>query len=342
MKTIEMSEQEGIKIKTTVVDATANVLVVEINGYVDQANCHVLQKTIDDCLAKQFYNLVFDLQHLVYMSSAGWGVLIGEIKRFRENGGDIKLANMGPEIYEIYQMLEFYHIISEYASVADALKSMNVSSSPGRVEKKTVETPPPPPPKAPIVTPPPKPRAETPPPTPKPRAETPPTPKSPPQASPKAPQPERTRPIEEALNLPDDPAENDKVEETPEAPVYTPKAPVDENQGVIIDEEIDINIDGILANEGITKSGAKRDQSNYVEFDPDKYARRINIKVMPLPDKVRDIIANDPYLSVWNIRKKLREPEYGAVKIGYFKLKSLLKSLELDTKEKRYRFFRSA
>lgn len=68
------------------------------------------------------------------------GVLIGEIKRFRENGGDIKLANMGPEIYEIYQMLEFYHIISEYASVADALKSMNIGSSPGRVEKKTVET----------------------------------------------------------------------------------------------------------------------------------------------------------------------------------------------------------
>lgn len=43
MKTIEMSEQEGIKIKTTVVDATANVLVVEINGYVDQANCHAAE-----------------------------------------------------------------------------------------------------------------------------------------------------------------------------------------------------------------------------------------------------------------------------------------------------------
>lgn len=332
MKTIEMSEQEGIKIKTTVVDATANVLVVEINGYVDQANCHVLQKTIDDCLAKQFYNLVFDLQHLVYMSSAGWGVLIGEIKRFRENGGDIKLANMGPEIYEIYQMLEFYHIISEYASVADALKSMNIGSSPGRVEKKTVETPPPPPPKTPIVTPPPKTPVEPPPP-----------PKTPPQSKPVAPKPERTRPIEEALNLPDDNSDHDKVDETPEAPVYNPpKAPAEDNQNIIIDEEIDINIDGILANEGITKSGAKRDQSNYVEFDPDKYARKINIKVMPLPDKVRDIIANDPYLSVWNIRKKLREPEYGAVKIGYFKLKSLLKSLELDTKEKRYRFFRSA
>lgn len=261
--------------------------------------------------------------------------MIGEIKRFRENGGDIKLANMGPEIYEIYQMLEFYHIISEYASVADALKSMNISSSPARVEKKKVETPPPPPPKPPkppLVTPPPKAPVETPPP-----------PKTPPQSSPVTPQPERTRPIEEALNLPDDDVDHDKVEETPEGPVYDPpKAPTDDSQNIIIDEEIDINIDGILANEGITKSGGKRDQSNYVEFDPDKYARKVNIKVMPLPDKVRDIVANDPYLSVWNIRKKLRDPEYGAVKIGYFKLKSLLKSLELDTKEKRYRFFRSA
>ena len=42
------------------------------------------------------------------------------------------------------------------------------------------------------------------------------------------------------------------------------------------------------------------------------------------------------------IKKTLRQPEYGVLKIGYWKLRSLLKSLELDTKEKRYRFYRSA
>ncbi|RMF59382.1 MAG: anti-sigma factor antagonist, partial [Calditrichaeota bacterium] len=120
-----MIEQEGIKIESKLVDKKSRITLVTISGYVDQANCHLLQKTIDQCLADECYNLIFDFQHLVYMSSAGWGVLIGEIKRFRENGGDIKLANMGPEIYEIYQMLEFYHIISEYPSVEEALKSFN-------------------------------------------------------------------------------------------------------------------------------------------------------------------------------------------------------------------------
>ena len=28
------------------------------------------------------------------MSSAGWGIFVGEVKRFREKGGDIKLVNM--------------------------------------------------------------------------------------------------------------------------------------------------------------------------------------------------------------------------------------------------------
>ena len=130
-----MIEQEGIKIETKLVESHPGVVMVETSGYVDQANCHLLQKTIDDSLAGDTYKLIFDFKNLVYMSSAGWGVLIGEIKRFRESGGDIKLANMGPEIYEIYQMLEFYHIISEYPSVEEALKSFGDSLETQRMEE---------------------------------------------------------------------------------------------------------------------------------------------------------------------------------------------------------------
>jgi len=126
-----MIEQEGIKINTKLIDKSSYIYLINLGGYVDQTNVHILQNAIDEKLNKEQYKLIFDLKDLKYMSSAGWGVLIGEIKRFRESGGDIKLINMGPEVYEIYQMLEFYHIISEYSSLNDATESFTINQESG-------------------------------------------------------------------------------------------------------------------------------------------------------------------------------------------------------------------
>lgn len=375
-----MIEQEGIKIETKVMDEEARIMLIGISGYVDQANCHLLQEMINKSLKDKYYRLVFNLQNLVYMSSAGWGVLIGEIKRFRESSGDIKLANMGPEIYEIYQMLEFYHIISEYPSLEDALKSFNlkpkmVSASapvpeakkekPKAAEKKSgakKAAPPGPAIKEKPVS------AELPPPEQKPlkparelgeikpeQAREPLETKNPLLTGtlfeePAAPEPPSVDlPLEAPSPKPQEPEEREVTfqperngeEAFIEEPPFKPEVP-GEGKNIIIDQEIDINIDGILANEGISTALAQTDKVNYIAFDAEKYSRRIDIKVMPVPDKVRDIISQHPELSPRAIRKMLRQPEYGGVKIGYFKLRSLLKSLELDTKEKRYRYHRSA
>ncbi len=378
-----MIEQEGIKIETKVMDDEARIMLIGISGYVDQANCHLLQEMINKSLKDKYYRLVFNLQNLVYMSSAGWGVLIGEIKRFRESSGDIKLANMGPEIYEIYQMLEFYHIISEYPSLEDALKSFNlkpkmVSASapvqeakkekPKVVEKKSgakKAAPPQPAAKEKPVS------AELTPPEEKPlkpaqeigeikpeQTREPLETKNPLLTGTLFEEPARPEPLSidipaeepspklEALEEPEErevtfQPERNGEESLIEEPSFKPEVP-GEDTNIIIDQEIEINIDGILANEGISTALAQTDKVNYIAFDAEKYGRRIDIKVMPVPDKVRDIISQHPELSPRAIRKMLRQPEYGGVKIGYFKLRSLLKSLELDTKEKRYRYHRSA
>jgi anti-sigma B factor antagonist len=416
-----MIDQEGIKIDIKVIDYESRLAMVTVSGYVDQANCHLLQQTIGKCLDDKYYHVVFDLQKLVYMSSAGWGVLIGEIKRFRENGGDIKLANMGPEIYEIYQMLEFYHIISEYPSIEDALKSFNVKSighseepavakefteeeSAGRekaidegeeaaadvgVEEGST------------------PEAE----------ETlaeelaPETEETPAEEElEEEPEPEEIiedganaksavseedeNSVSEDVSPEEKPADEEKksifeepirkedfiklstsdkqseitdeahpLEEEEQGEIETgpeeketniqvskkeskyrenSKGTSDDNSKIISEDEIDINIEGILADEGISISSSSPSGLNYVEFDPEKYTRRVDIKMMPVPDKIREIVAHNPELNPLQIRKMLNHPDYGGVNIGYLKLKSLLKSLELDTKEKRYRFYRSS
>ena len=293
-----MIEQEGIKVNTKLLDKETRIMLINISGYVDQANCHILQKTIDQCLKDECYNLIFDFQNLVYMSSAGWGVLIGEIKRFRENGGDIKLANMGPEIYEIYQMLEFYHIISEYPSVEDALKSYDIGADIDQIEKVSYVSQN----DNPII--------------------------------------EDNEPTEK--EEPTIPLEKNETEPIPETLKPNEEPAAEEVPKQVVEDEIDVNIDDILASEGIERTREFESDPNYVAFDPERYNRKIDPKIMPIPDKIRFIVARHPEFSTWKIKKTLRQPDYGNVKIGFFKLRSLLKELELDTKEKRYRFYRSA
>ncbi len=429
-----MIDQEGIKIVSKVIDDTNRIKLIEVGGFVDQANCHLLQNTIDQCLNEQHYNLVFDLQNLAYMSSAGWGVLIGEIRRFRESNGDIKLINMGPEIYEVYQMLEFYHIISEYGSIEEALKSLDMGAAVEKFDvrktrKQTEEEPAAPAAEVeseaasvpPIVDEPP----ETDPPTkeailvkgasdkdalpqeepqvektlqaeesnaealedhplveeetelskeqiePDPAVETSPdianeSPMEEPQEVDFLENTDVSNPAEMSeifseTKQKEENVEKDDTEDFPEEDTgtFVEESPVDnfsenreaeayaedglvQNSDIILEEEIDVNIDGILANEGISKSIQSIDPSGYIQFDPGKYNRNINIKVMPIPDKIRDIVGKYPELSPRQIQKMLTHPDYGSVKIGFFKLRSLLKALDLDTKEKRYRFYRSA
>ena len=319
-----MIEQEGIKIEIKEVDTESRIRLLQISGYVDQANCHLLQKTIDDCLADEYYCLTFNLQNLVYMSSAGWGVLIGEIKRFRESGGDIKLANMGPEIYEIYQMLEFYHIISEYPSVDEAIASFDSVSGSTKVEVEKVvkEANDTPPPAAPVA----------------------PKPEPTPDPAPVEPPVEDVREIEMTVESSDieellgNTPSNNNANNTPQ------------EQDIVYEQDVTINLDSILSEESISppaeqepsRQPEKVDGAGYVEFKPRNYDRKQDISMMPLPDKVRAIVAKAPHLNTRQIRKLLSEPEYGETQIGYFKLRALLKSLDLNSKEKRFRFYRSA
>ena len=67
-----------------------------------------------------------------------------------------------------------------------------------------------------------------------------------------------------------------------------------------------------------------------------------DIASLTLEEKIRRIIAGNPYGSVGGIHKQLGTDEFGKVKISGWSLQAKLVSMGLGTKEERYRFFRSA
>ena len=72
-------------------------------------------------MALNKYRIVVNLEKIDYVSSAGWGVFVSEIREIRENSGDLVLVNMSPDVYDVYELMEFSSILKSYDSVGEAI-----------------------------------------------------------------------------------------------------------------------------------------------------------------------------------------------------------------------------
>jgi anti-anti-sigma factor len=66
-----------------------------------------------------------------------------------------------------------------------------------------------------------------------------------------------------------------------------------------------------------------------------------HLESMPLDEKIRHIVSQHPDYGTSRIAKTLRSGQYGTTKIGFLSLAAKLRSMNLGSKEERYRFFRS-
>lgn len=260
---------DDIKIHSKFADKNGEVMIVGLEGHVDQSNSQTLQKTLNDIVESGVFKVIFDCDQLYYMSSAGWGIFVGEVKRFRENGGDIKIANMNPDINDVFQMLEFFHILEDYSSVQEAALSFKElgKSSDLVIDIDGIE---------PVI-------------------------EEMDNESSKTPLPEEMEDIEDV-----------------EAE-YVPKTNV-----TLIDFIPQARTIPEVVPE-VAKS-LKQDQK---------------LSQLPTSEKIKKIIAESPLIGPFGIKKVLAHQHFGNTKIGIFKLIKILKELDLNSKAKRYRYYRS-
>ncbi len=242
---------EGINITVGKVGTLKDIALVRVRGYVDTTTSPELQKTLSTIINSSVSQFIIDLGAVNYVSSAGWGVFVGEIRDLRERGGDLKFIQMTPEVMEVFEMLEFNRILTCYDSLEEAIYDFDFcrgldfkapANSPvdGAFGRQSIAG------KSPVVP-------ETFPPTTQPKIE---------------------------------------VTGTPRASMYSRHRAVD---------------------------------------DAD----------LPLTEKIKKLALESPAIGPWSIKRLLYSPRFGYTKIGYFKLRSVMRKLGLDSKAKRYRYFRS-
>jgi anti-sigma B factor antagonist len=123
---------EGIQVSAEVAGSRNQISIIKVGGYIDTTTSSELERTLDSLLKQGRFFLIVDLGNVDYISSAGWGIFISEIKSIRENGGDLKLVKMVPDVYEIFELLEFHHILDVYDSVDEAINKFEVLETAGR------------------------------------------------------------------------------------------------------------------------------------------------------------------------------------------------------------------
>ena len=116
---------EGIQVSVEKVGPQSDISIIRVGGYIDTTTSSELERALDSLLKAGVFQVIIDLGNVDYISSAGWGIFISEIKGMRERSGDLKLARMIPDVYEVFELLEFHYILKAFDTIEEAIRDFD-------------------------------------------------------------------------------------------------------------------------------------------------------------------------------------------------------------------------
>ncbi len=134
---------QNITVTASVHPQHKDITLISVKGFIDTNTAPEFEKTFQSVLGEKRFNLIIDLKEASYISSAGWGIFVGEIKRIRNQKGDLILVGMNPEVADIYELLQFSSILKSFPNVETAIlkgfKKTRVSKAAEKPAEKSPE-----------------------------------------------------------------------------------------------------------------------------------------------------------------------------------------------------------
>jgi anti-sigma B factor antagonist len=96
--------------------AQAAAITVQLNGSLDTATAPDLERQLVPVLATPVKDIVFDLAHLKFISSAGLRVFSMVRKQLKERGGQASFINMQRQIQEVFEIIKALPGVAIFAS----------------------------------------------------------------------------------------------------------------------------------------------------------------------------------------------------------------------------------
>jgi anti-sigma B factor antagonist len=95
--------------------------VLQVTGEVDVYTAPMLRERIREIAAKGAVHLIADLRQVDFLDSTGLGVLVGGLKRLREDDGSLALVITTPRLLRIFQITGLTKAFAASRSVMDAI-----------------------------------------------------------------------------------------------------------------------------------------------------------------------------------------------------------------------------
>jgi len=111
-----------MNVKTYTKEINNEIRGINIEGENDVYTSPKVKEALNDLIQKGNYNIIVNLEEVSYIDSTGLGVLIGALKRVKENKGDIKLVCTNLQIKKIFDITGLVKIFDLYDTEEQALK----------------------------------------------------------------------------------------------------------------------------------------------------------------------------------------------------------------------------
>jgi anti-sigma B factor antagonist len=97
--------------------------VLKLRGTIDITTHQLFENTLSELLEQNAKRLILNMSGLKYISSSGTGLLIKYYKKYRDNGGDIKLSHLPPSIWKTLDLIGINSVVEIFNTDKDALIS---------------------------------------------------------------------------------------------------------------------------------------------------------------------------------------------------------------------------
>ncbi len=95
--------------------------VVDVQGEIDLYTAPRLRELLIELISKDSYHLVVNLDRVVFLDSAGLGVLVGAVKRVRVHDGSLDVVCTQERILKIFKITGLTKVFGIHDTVGEAL-----------------------------------------------------------------------------------------------------------------------------------------------------------------------------------------------------------------------------
>jgi anti-sigma B factor antagonist len=119
---VRNQEDSNLDIKVNTRALRDGAQAVEIQGEIDVYTSPRVKETVNELIEKGFYHLIINLEGVRYIDSTGLGVLIGALKKVREQSGRILLVCTNPQIKKIFNITGLVKIFEIFKDEEEAVQ----------------------------------------------------------------------------------------------------------------------------------------------------------------------------------------------------------------------------